>query len=472
MLWLGDYNAGLQLHLKNTTETWDLFDLKQSGIPESWGNQGKGGCSVATGQGTILIRAFTGVRDFSGGEELLFRFALLITPVKPLDPSHWTEHYFQQGYPEPGAVPIDTLLKSGVTIVNIHQGNELNPYINYPFLTDERLSSYIDQVHTAGLKAKIYYTVRELSNHAVELWALRSLGHEILSDGPGGGGAWLREHLVSEYQSAWHQTLPWGEVDEAIADPGLTRWDNYYLEGLAYLLRYVEIDGLYLDGIGYNRDIMKRVRKVLDRTRPGCLIDFHSGNNFTFHDYRTSPANQYMAHFPYINSLWFGEGYNYNESPDYWLVEISGIPFGLYGDMLQGGGNPWRGMVYGMTARCYQDADPTPIWRFWDEFGIQDAEMIGYWVPSCPVRTSRKDILATVYKKNGRALISVASWAQEPASCGLLINWHALGINADKARLTAPMIERFQKNESFSSSSEIPFEPGKGWLLILEETGS
>ena len=32
---------------------------------------------------------------------------------------------------------------------------------------------------------------------------------------------------------------------------------------------------LYLDGIGYDREIMKRVRKVMDRARPGCLIDFH-----------------------------------------------------------------------------------------------------------------------------------------------------------------------------------------------------
>ena len=58
-----------------------------------------------------------------------------------------------------------------------------------------------------------------------------------------------------------------------------------------------------------------------------------------------------MEHFPYINSLWFGEGYDYNAPPDYWLVEISGIPFGLYGEMLEGDGNPWRGMVYGMTDR-------------------------------------------------------------------------------------------------------------------------
>ena len=47
------------------------------------------------------------------------------------------------------------------------------------------------------------------------------------------------------------------------------------------------------------------VRKVLNRNRPGSLIDLHSGNEFIFHDLRISPANKYMEHFPYINSLWF-----------------------------------------------------------------------------------------------------------------------------------------------------------------------
>jgi hypothetical protein len=395
-----------------------------------------------------------------------------MTPVKPLDPAHWKQRYYQQGYPEPGAVPIETLVKSGVTIVNIHQGNELNPWINYPFLTMNQLSAYIDEIHSAELKAKIYYTVRELSNHAVELWALRSLDYEVFTDGPGGGGAWLREHLVSNYKPAWHTTLPSGEVDQAITETGLSRWLNYYLEGLAYLLKRAQIDGLYLDGVGYNRQVMKRVRKVLDRNRPGSLIDLHSGNNFTFHDYRVSPANQYMGHFPYINSLWFGEMYNYNESPDYWLVEISGIPFGLFSDMLEGGGNPWRGMVYGMTARCYQDANPTPIWRLWDEFGIQDAEMIGYWAPNCPIRTSRSDILATVYKKRGKVLIAVASWSPQQATCSLSIDWSALNIKPEGAILSAPRIEGFQEKAALPISSEIPFQPGRGWLLILETATS
>lgn len=462
-VWIGDYNAGLQLKLKGPEDTWDLYDLKLSGIPKSWGNEGKGGWTVSEEQNRVMVTAYSGERILNQGEELQFRFALLVTPVKPLDHAHWGQRYYHIfGEPE-------NAVQCGATIINVHQGNELNPYINYPFLAVDKLSAYVNEAHGLGLKVKIYYTVRELSNHVAEMFALRSLGDEVFVDGPGGGGAWLREHLVSHYTPAWHETLSTGEVDAAIATAGLSRWHNYYLEGLAWMLRNVEIDGLYLDGIGYDRQIMKRVRKVLDRNRPGSLIDLHSGNEFIFHDLRISPANKYMEHFPYINSLWFGEEYDYDESPDYWFTEISGIPFGLFSEMLNHNGNPWRGMVYGMTARYYQGADPKHIWKVWDEFGIQDAEMIGYWVPSCPVKASEKDALATVYKKDKRALISIASWAKEPLRCRLSIDWTALGLNPENVNISAPPIMGFQESASFSTSPEIPLEPGKGWLLIVAE---
>jgi len=176
-----------------------------------------------------------------------------------------------------------------------------------------------------------------------------------------------------------------------------------------------------------------------------------------------------MEHFPYINSLWYGEGYDYNESPDYWLVEISGIPFGLFGETLQDNGNPWRGMLYGMTARYYQGADPKHIWKVWDDLGIHDAEMIGYWVPSCPGKADHEGILATVYRKKDRSLISIASWAKESIACRLRIDWAALGMNPRNASLSAPEIPDFQKETRFAPSPEIPMEPGRGWLLLLEE---
>ncbi len=53
--------------------------------------------------------------------------------------------------------------------------------------------------------------------------------------------------------------------------PGDSRWYNYYIEGLAWLVKNVDIDGLYLDDVTYDRRTVKRIRKVLDNEKPGCL---------------------------------------------------------------------------------------------------------------------------------------------------------------------------------------------------------
>lgn len=463
MVWLGDFDAGVQCKLKGPQDTWDIYNLV-AGIPASWGNGGKGGAALTEEGDTVLLRAYTGERTLAAGEELQLRFGLLITPVKPLDPAHFSQRYYHLG-----PNPIEDVLKCEANIINIHHGYEINPNINYPFLHTDTLGAYIAAAHERDVKVKIYYTVRELSTYLPELFALRSLGTEVFTDGGGGGSSWLHEHLVSHYAPAWHHIFADGEVDGAIATTGLSRWHNYYLEGLRWLIENVGVDGLYLDGIGYDREVMRRVRKVMDRARPCCLIDFHSGNEFPYHDLRVSPANKYMEHFAYIDSLWFGEGYDYNESPDYWLVEVSGIPFGLYGEMLQGNGNPWRGMVYGMTARYYSGADPKHIWRVWDEFGIADARMAGYWDPDCPVRAEREDILATAYCRPRKTLIAAASWAEKPVKCRLVLDWEKLGLDPQKTTLYAPEIQGFQPARQFAPGDAIPFSPGRGWLLIADE---
>ena len=109
------------------------------------------------------------------------------------------------------------------------------------------------------------------------------------------------------------------------------------------------------------------------------------GNNFLGTQYgQVSPQLQFMHLMPYIDSVWFGEGYDYQgSSPAYWLVEVSGIPYGLMGDMMHEG-HVWRGMVYGMTTR-FRCADPTPLWRLWDSFGMSAATMRGYWEAPPPV---------------------------------------------------------------------------------------
>ena len=55
---------------------------------------------------------------------------------------------------------------------------------------------------------------------------------------------------------------------------------------------------------------------------------------------------------------------------DYWLIELSNIPYGLTGEMLGAPHpvNPWRGMIYGMVWRYgpAHGVNKTQIWALWD----------------------------------------------------------------------------------------------------------
>jgi hypothetical protein len=293
---------------------------------------------------------------------------------------------------------------------------------------------------------------------------LRSLGHEVFVLGSGGGYSWLQEHLDSDYLAGWCvPTLH----DATIINSGASRWHNYYVEGINWLAKHVGIDGIYLDDLAFDRLTMQRVRRALDSNRPGALIDLHSANQYDQRDGFASSANLYMEQLPYLNRLWFGEYFDYNSLPDYYLIEISGIPFGLMGEMLQGGGNPWRGMVYGMTARLGHSGDPRPLWKLWDEFGIETSRMEGYWVPSNPIKTGKKDILATSYIKEGAALVAIASWAAVTENIRLSIDWSALRIDPANAVITVPAVENFQDAATYKIDDEIPILPGRGLLLML-----
>ncbi len=474
-LWLGTVNAGLQCQLRAENYSRPLntnfYQLKPLNLPPSWWNDGRGSVRVEEvaardkkNRKEVLFTASSGRRELKKGETLCFNFNLLLTPFKPINPGkHFSERYYH------AYKPVSEIAATGANVINVHHATDINPYINYPFLRPEKMKAYIDEAHRQGLKVKIYYTIRELSNRASELFTLESLNHEIFTDGQGGGYSWLQEHLHSGYIAGWF--VP--ELkDAAIINSGMSRWHNYYIEGLAWLAKNVGIDGLYIDDVAFDRVTMKRVRRVLETYRPAALIDLHSANQYNPRDGYASSANLYLEHFPYLDRLWFGEYFDYNSQPDYWLVEMSGIPFGLMGEMLEKGGNPWRGMIYGMTARLPWAGDPRPLWKAWDEFGLTRTEMIGYWSPNCPVKTSQPQVLATVYRQKEKAMVALASWSDKPENCRLLVDWKKLGLNPQKVIIEAPAIENFQPARTFEPGEEIPVEPDQGWLLIFKTSQS
>lgn len=467
--WIGNTHAGIWCELRGGTYNGPLLNLYHPAPPESWYNQNNGGFRIEKSVSQTKAVVYSGKRELKAGENIDFEWSLLITPVKKINSrSQFTDRYYHNGG---NPMPTDDDLSCGVRIVNLHHANNYNPHINYPFIAVDSMKWFVKQLHAKGQKVKIYYTIRELTNYTTEIWALRSLGNEILGEGEGGGYPWLREHFIDGYRPQWYQYFPDKSADASIVNaPGDSRWYNYYIEGLAWLVRNVDIDGLYLDDVSYDRRTVKRIRKVLDHEKPGCLLDLHSNTGFSI-----GPANQYTEYFPYIDKLWFGESFRYDQMPaENWLVEVSGIPFGLMGDMLQGGGNRWRGMVYGMTVRHPWTTeglkcDPRPVWKIWDEFGIESATMKGYWEKDCPVTTTQSGIHATIYQKVKSSLISVASWNDKPVRFLFNFDWEKLGIDPAKAILVAPEIKDFQNYTTFNPRDSIPVEPQKGWLLYLRE---
>jgi hypothetical protein len=158
--------------------------------------------------------------------------------------------------------------------------------------------------------------------------------------------------------------------------------------------------------------------------------------------------------------------------PDNWLLEISGMPFGVFSDML-GKPNQYRGMLFGSTGR-FGCANPTPMWKFWDEFGMQDTDMIGWWEPELPVTVTAAGadgpIHATAYVNKGKkTLISLGSWSATNATVALTFDWAVLGLSSSSVKaLTAPAIPNFQAARSWVVGESIPVEPAKGWLLVVE----
>ena len=196
-----------------------------------------------------------------------------------------------------------------------------------------------------------------------------------------GGAAWLHQHLVSNYVSCWQQQLSDGEWDGAVCDVGTTRWFNYYVEGI---LRSTSnkpyMEGIYYDGINFDRKSMIRVRKVLNNgakiaNNPPPLVDIHHGDIGA-----SSPsATRYLSHFPYATRAWNGEGIDWTRGPGYYLIDASAFLHGVGADRLGGGGYDFKALLFAMYTR--NSAVAPNIWEFWRQVGIGNVDMImhGWW---------------------------------------------------------------------------------------------
>lgn len=381
-IWMGNVNAGLNLRFMDENFVRPLvniyYSLGKLNLPASWGNEGKGGIRMAPQKdGQVLLTAYSGARSVRKGEVLSYNFDMQVTPVKPIDLALQATHRFYHSNSDVSADYIPAALQAGANLINVHHKKDIYPFINYPYYDESTpdLRQFITEAHRRKLGVRLYYTTRELTVKIPELWALRSLGSEVIHDGPGkdartlihpeGPNEWLNKNLTTHFVPAWYNAFKQGkyagDMDVSVITTPDSRWNNYYLAGLDWMVKELGVDGVYIDDSALDRKTLQRARRILDADGKRRLIDIHSWNHMNEWAGYANSLHLYTELLPYVDRTWMGEGFGENNTADFWLVEMSGIPFGLLSETLDAR-NPFRGMIYGMLPRLPWSGNPAPLW--------------------------------------------------------------------------------------------------------------
>lgn len=481
-IWMGNVNAGLNFTFMDENYVRPLvniyYGLGKLRLPSSWGNENKGGIRISERRGKVKLEAYSGRREMKRGETLHYNFNMLITPVKPLDLYKQATNRFYHSNSDLSVNYVEEARRAGATAINVHHKKDIYPYINYPYhdASIDDLKNFAQKVHSQGMGLRLYYTTRELTVKVPELWALRSLGNEILHDGPGnetrtlihpnGPHQWLQEHLKEHYIPAWFNAFNEGkykgEMDLSVITTPDSRWNNYYLEGLDWMVRNIGLDGVYIDDSALDRQTLQRARRILDADGKKRLIDIHSWNHFNEWAGYANSLHIYLELLPYIDRTWIGEGFGADNTSDFWLVEMSGIPFGLLSETLDAK-NLMRGMAFGMLPRLPWSGNPVPMWKLWDVFDMKNARMTGYWDSRNPVKCKSGDVKATLFcnDKNKQAMLVLSNWSKTEQNPDFVLD--AAGMGWKDYSIQIPEIEGYQTGEDILS-----LKPESGAIYIID----
>ena len=159
--------------------------------------------------------AYSGKRIAKKGEKLEFDVEFLVTPLKEINlKKQFGTRIFHKMYDSDKW--LSAAEEGGANIINVHHGNDLNPYINYPFAELDELKKFTEKAHENGIKVKPYYTIRELSVYSPEFKAFRDMDGELIAKNEHNAetnfwqkeaAEWVEKNIGKDVICAWRQPL-------------------------------------------------------------------------------------------------------------------------------------------------------------------------------------------------------------------------------------------------------------------------
>ncbi len=277
-VFIGAVNCGMRVKFKAENYRRPLINIFYKNLPlnvpvTTWDNNGRGGIDVRVKNCYTNICAYTGEFEFKKGEIRTFNVELHFTPFKQIDyKKTFGVRYSHSNDLRDEYKKIDRAAKNGLNYVIFHQGNMIMPFINYPFYEVDRLKKAVSYAREKGIGIKLYYTEREHSNHMAETFVYKALGDEIILRKQGVSHSWQKEKplwLVDNFGEdiipGWFVKYKHGKYKNDhdisfIVRPD-TRLDNYYIEGLNWLVENVGIKGIYIDDTSLDRTTLERAKK-------------------------------------------------------------------------------------------------------------------------------------------------------------------------------------------------------------------
>ena len=426
--WLGNEDLGL---------AW-FAESDQGWAPEDAG----GALELAHRPGQTVLQLH--LRDrampvdpLAGENGLSYSFGIQATPVKPFPPdwhswriAHGATYGLDRLMRADGVSFFQAAQRAGVRTLVFH--NEWTDIENYPVPANPRgLDSLIHLLHRNGMKILLYFGY-EFSTRAPEF---KERSEELLVSPRAGGFERMPEqrcYLVC-YRSAYANMLAAGveqlikehDIDGVYLDSSLDPWGcTNTLHGCGYRTASGDIRPTY--PIWAVRDLLRRLYVLCASTRHG-MVNIHASS---------CPIAPLLT---WATSYWDGEQIvvEAERSEKRHLLDLYPLDAFRAENMGRNLGVPAEFLTYA-DPKSFTTMDAialgilhdvpvrpsgfgsfldqvAPVWKIWEDFGIDQAVMYPYW-KDCPgIHASPGEVKVTVHRHptNG-ALISAVSTGNTP----------------------------------------------------------